>query len=650
MPLRLRLLASVSACSAGLLAFVAFDPPKPAIGQMLAVPVEPTFTPNPELRQALFGELHLHTSFSYDAWGFGQGKLGPDDAYRFASGQAVTLLGREVRRDRPLDFMAVTDHSEFMGVLNQLDDPANPLSTTTSAAALRANPFKTFLSLYYHMHKGTPLPELNIPQAMRDAWARQVAAANAHYVPGKFTTFIGYEWTSMPGGVANLHRNVIFSGAHAPPPFTSNDSERPEDLWSYLENVRKTGLDVLAIPHNGNASGGLMYDWVDSDRHPISESYAQRRAANEPLSEIYQVKGASESHPSLSPNDEFASFEKWDKFLVNPRPSNPNGSYARDAFGRGLVIQRRVGANPYKFGVVAASDVHNALSASSENASSGHDTFDPKSNPPARDGVEKLFRHGKAFDFMAERETEESESGTRLGSAGLTGVWAEQNTRSAIFASLRRRETFGTSGTRLRLRFFGGWNFAPALLRRPDWAKRAYADGVPMGSDLARAPNPHAAPRFLLWAVKDPNDANLDRIQVVKIWLEGSSYREKIFDVAWSGKRRIDPLTGKLPSVGTTVDLEFASYTNAIGTASLQAVWRDPEFDAAMPAVYYARVLQIPTPRWTTYLAVKYNLPLPADSPATIQERAWSSPIWYTPALPERRARMTGHGHGLQQK
>jgi hypothetical protein len=598
---------------------------------------EPAERVDPASRQAFFGDLHLHTSFSYDAWGFGPYRLTPDDAYRFARGDAVNFLGKPVRRDVPLDFMAVTDHSEYMGMFNQLDDPNNPLSHDPNTKAYRDNPGKAFFAYFYHMFKGRPVYPLNHEQAMRDSWARTIAAANANYRPGRFTTFIGYEWTSMPGGENNLHRNVIFKGAHAPQPFTSRDSDRPEDLWSHLERARRSGMEVLAIPHNSNASNGLMFDWVDSDRRPIDEVYAQRRATNEPLAEIQQIKGGSETIPELSPQDEFANFERWDTLLTAPRPSAPHGSYLREGLGRGLVIQSRAGKNPYRYGFVGASDIHNALSASNENAFGGFDPFDPKSNMPDAEAVRKAFTPQRSLDFMQERETDVMQDSTRWSSAALTGVWAEQNSRDSIFSAFKRKETFATSGTRLKLRFFASWNFKDSMLQRRDWVATAYRSGVPMGGDLApRGAGGSQAPAFVLWALKDPNDGNLDRIQVIKLWLDGGQYRERVFDVAWSGNRRPDPRTGRVPAVGNTVDLKTATYTNTIGATELRTVWRDPTFDPAKPAVYYARVLQIPTPRWTTYLAVARNLPLPQDSPPTLQERGWSSPIWYSPATRSR--------------
>jgi hypothetical protein len=432
MPNRNSLLIATSAIG---LAVIMLGQDTKAVADYAGSPMvaEPAERVDPASRQAFFGDLHLHTSFSYDAWGFGPYRLTPDDAYRFARGEAVDFLGKPVRRDVPLDFMAVTDHSEYMGMFNQLDDPNNPLSKDPNTKAYRDNPSKAFFSYFYHMFKGRPVYPLNHEQAMRDSWARTIAAANANYRPGRFTTFIGYEWTSMPGGENNLHRNVIFKGDNAPKPFTSVDSDRPEDLWSYLERARRSGQEVLAIPHNSNASNGLMFDWVDSDRRPIDEVYAQRRATNEPLAEIQQIKGGSETTPELSPQDEFANFELWDTLLTTPRRSAPNGSYLRDGLGRGLVIQARAGKNPYRYGFAGASDLHNALSASNENAFGGFDTFDPESNMPDAEAVRKAFTPQRSLDFMQERETDVMQDSTRWSSGALTGVWAEQNSRDSIF-------------------------------------------------------------------------------------------------------------------------------------------------------------------------------------------------------------------------
>jgi hypothetical protein len=388
-----------------------------------------------------------------------------------------------------------------------------------------------------------------------------------------------------------------------------------------------------------------MFDWVDSHGRPIDQAYAQLRADNEPLAEISQNKGASETHPALSPTDEFASFEFYDHLLISPRKSNPSGSYVRDALGRGLEIAARAnGVNPYKYGIVGASDFHNGLSDSAENAYVGTvGAIDPTKSLPDIDAFRDRLASVKVSvantgSNAAPGAAPPANDGTPAdpnaglyenGSGNLTGVWAEENTRDSIYAALRRKETFATSGTRLRLRFFGGWAYSPKLLASADWVKAAYASGVAMGSDLPAGKT--KAPKFALWAVKDPDGANLDRLQVVKVWLQNGKHVEKIFDVALSNGRKTNPTTGKVLPIGNTVDLQTATYQNTIGATELSAVWSDPEFDPATPAVYYLRALEIPTPRWTTILAVRRGQPLPSGVPATIQERGWSSPIWYTP-------------------
>jgi hypothetical protein len=381
-----------------------------------------------------------------------------------------------------------------------------------------------------------------------------------------------------------------------------------------------------------------MYDWNMSDGRPIDQAYAERRMRNEPLSEIVQNKGQSETAPELSPNDEFANFEIYDTLLTQRDVKGKvNGSYIRQAFGRGLVIQQKTGGNPFKFGLAGASDYHNGISTSDEKAFAGSPGgIDPNVNVPTGDAAKKLLgiiQTRSLIDDQAARTGKPPAINNPMqgGSSGLTGVWAEQNTRESIFAALKRKETFATSGPRIRVRFFGGWDFSPATLRKTDWTKQAYRTGAPMGSDLPFRAAGASAPSFILQAVKDPDGANLDRLQIVKVWVENGQNKEKIFDVALSGGRKTDPRTGKAPAVGSTVDLTTATYKNTIGAATLQTVWRDPEFDAAKPAVYYLRALEIPTPRWTTYIAAKNGLPLPTSSPATVQERAYSSPIWFTP-------------------
>ncbi|MBS0473237.1 MAG: DUF3604 domain-containing protein [Proteobacteria bacterium] len=610
----------------------------------------------PENRRAFFGEMHLHTTMSFDAWTFGT-KVTPDMAYKFGRGETIMVPAEQVARQQdihdkgdvpakrawPLDFMAVTDHSESMGVLTQLDDTSNPLRQTDLAQKLLKEPGQAFYLVAGDIEGGggtstgaSNLQALNPAAARQHAWDLEMKAANDNYIPGKFTTFIAYEWTSSPDG-KNLHRNVFFNSDHAPLPFTSADSNKPEDLWSYLEKARADGIDVLAIPHNGDASGGLMYDWNMSNGRPMDEAYAQRRAMNEPLTEIVQIKGQSDTVPALSPNDEFANFEIYDRLIARPSiKSDPNGSYVRQALGRGLVIRSEVGTNPYKYGFVGGSDIHNGLTTSDENSTASNSFgLDPNTMMPSADRAKRAL---EIIPTIARLDTDAARNHTppakatplEQGSAGLTGVWAEENTRNSIFAALRRKETFATSGTRMRLRMFGGWGFDAKTIKNANWVALAYAHGVAMGSDLPARPAKASAPAFILEALKDPDGANLDRIQIIKLWLEGGTYKEKIFDVALSGNRHV-AANGHAPAVGNTVDLKTGKYTNSIGATMLTAVWRDPQFDPKKPAVYYARVLEIPTPRWSTLLAIKNNVPIPARLPATIQERGWTSPIWFTP-------------------
>jgi hypothetical protein len=602
---------------------------------------------DPADRRAFFGELHLHTGQSFDAYSMMGARSTPDEAYRFAKGEPITYLGQQVQRPRPLDFTAVTDHSEYIGTLNQLDDPSSALARSDLGRLLREHPLEGFLKVFRLTASHEAAPELDAKTAMARAWRAEVEAANNNYQPGKFTTFVAYEWTSMPDQKLNLHRNVIFRNVPPAAPFSSADSQRPEDLWSYLERLRAQGIEALAIPHNANASGGLMFDWNDSDGHPISEAYAQRRALNEPLTEVFQNKGQSETAPELSPNDEFSHFEVMEQLLTGG-PSPVNGSYVRQALGRGLVVQSKVGGNPYKLGFVGSSDFHSGLSNADENAYAGVGalSIDPKVNLPSREQARKILSAppsgGAHPPTLQERAKEGDDAelgmGGIYGSGGLTGVWAEHNTRESIYAALRRKETFATSGPMLRLRFFGGWNLAANALAKGSWVSDAYRTATPMGGDLPAKPVAATAPAFIVQAAKDPTSGNLDRIQIVKVWLEGGDYREKVFDVVWSPERKREPGAGRLPPVRSTVDLKTATYANTVGAPTLAGVWRDPEFDAARPAVYYARAIEIPTPRWNTILAVKRNLPLPAHLPATIQERAVSSPIWYTPLAPAAKA------------
>jgi hypothetical protein len=565
-------------------------------------------------KNAYYGDLHLHTTQSFDAYVFGT-RIGPEEAYRYAKGETIEFMGEKIRRNFPLDFLAVTDHSENIGVLTQLNDTNSLLSRSEIGKKFKkAGTDRTPTNSYFFMadYSGEA-PGFDNKTVTRSAWQRQIDAANNSYEPGKFTSFIAYEWTSAPDR-QNLHRNVIFKDAKATDrPFSAIDSKDPRDLWKYLNNLRSNGVEALAIPHNPNASNGLMFDWNDLSGKPIDKAYAESKAFNEPITEISQSKGQSETHPELSPTDEFSNFELVD--FMSPRVDSVRkkpGSYVRDAYGRGLIIKEKTGVNPYKFGIVGAGDLHGGLDISDERSYEGTASYTNKS-------PEKTFTKGVP-----------ESRGLYFSPGNITGVWAEANTRESIYDAFRRKETFATTGTKLKFRFFGGWDLSQDILKTQNWDK-AYEKGVSMGGDLPLKPQAAKAPSFLVWAIKDPNGANLDRIQVIKVWVkEGKSY-EKVFDVALADGRKPDPSTGKVKTIGNTVDLKTATYTNTIGDTELSTLWTDPQYDAKIPAVYYLRVIEIPTPRWSTILAVKHKLPIPAQVASTIQERGWSSPIWYTP-------------------
>lgn len=595
-------LAAIAACSAPGLAAEA-----------------PQVTVNP-LRQAYFGDLHLHTSYSLDTYLGGAMGVDPDTAYRFARGEVVDYNGQPMQRREPLDFLAVTDHIEGLGIANELDDPESKLSRSAVGQALRAvveamtgadgradvenfldkpREYNDLLELSqaYAWGRKNELPE-ELRPASAAAWTRSVEFANRNYRPGRFTTFVAYEWTSAADG-ANLHRNVIFRGHATPAPFTAWDSRHPEALWDWLDAIRKQGFEALAIPHNGNASDGLMFAWLDSASGYIDRRYAEQRQANEPLGEISQNKGASETHPLLSPNDEFANYEIFDYMEGDRRhPGRPAGSYLRDALSRGLVLQREVGVNPYKYGFAGASDLHSGLSVSAQADYAGS-YYKPNiaAGRPSQAEAASILTVGS-------RRVEQNRQ-TMPGS--LTGVWAESNTRESIYDALRRRETFATTGTRLQVRFFGGWELTDALLNSEKWIQAAYQRGVPMGGDLPAPPAGAGAPAFVIWASKDPAGANLDRLQVIKVWEDAGQQQERVFDVAVSQSK------------------------NAAGSPELKVVWKDPAFEPQQLAAYYVRILEIPSPRWTTLLAAEAGVPVPGDVPASIQQRGWSSPIWYTP-------------------
>lgn len=578
----------------------------------------------PWARQVYFGEQHLHTSASVDAFIMGNRTNTIEDAFNYNKGKPVKkgLTGETLQRRRAYDWTAVTDHAEYLSIMDAVSDPKSPLQKDPVVVAMKTNDpekmdfaFKTLAKAFIGGVHYKPFNDMSI---LKPAWKRHVEAINKAYEPGKFTTLIAYEWTSMPGG-QNLHRNVFFRDDEGPEyPFTSMDSNHPEDLWTWLETQRELGHECFSISHNGNISNSLMYAPLDSEGNPLSKRYAERRALNEPATEIQQVKSASETHPALSPNDEFADYEIYYNGLIGSKPkvvSRIDYGFIRQALINGLEHEQNLGVNPFKFGIVSGADAHTAFSINEEfNFTGPHGVSD--ATPKAR-------LSGGAISTGSPAIT--------LSSAGTTGVWAPENTREEIFDAIKRKETYGTSGTYITLRFFGGWEYAGDLLKDEGWVKKAYEGGVPMGGDLPAKGASAKAPTFVVWALKDPDSGNLDRVQIVKGWQADGHGHEKIYEVVWSDNRKPDPTTGKLPPVGNTVNIKQCTWENTIGDTQLSAVWTDPDFDPTQHAVYYVRVLEIPTPRWSTYDAKALGVAPPADFPATIQERAWSSPIWYTP-------------------
>ena len=594
------------------------------------------YSPYPEQthpNRVYFGDTHLHTSYSTDAGMIGN-TLGPDEAYRFAKGEVVTSsTGLKSRLARPLDFLVVADHAENLGLAPLLMAKDPTLMATDFGKALRAKIDAGDLPGAWEVwskSKGTGKDPLAAHQDIyRTAWSRLTESAEKHNQPGLFTAFIGYEWTSAYNR-NNLHRNVIFRGGKANAdtiiPFSAFDSVDPEDLWKWMATFEhRTGDKLLAIPHNGNLSNGLMFDDVTlASKKPLDRDYAERRARWEPLYEITQMKGDGEAHPLLSPRDEFADFETWDKGQLGPAPKTPEmipKEYSREALKRGLAHEARLGVNPFKFGLIGSSDSHTSLATTTEDNFFGKvAAVEPTSDPIRFDEVIGGIG-GKPEVYQFARQTSAS---------GLAAVWSRDNTREALWDAMARKEVYATTGTRLVVRVFGGFDFTAKDLTRSDFAVNGYAKGVPMGGDLKTAPA-GKAPGFLVVARRDADGANLDRIQVVKGWLDKDGKpQEQVYDVAWSGDRK-PGADGKLPPVGNTVNVPGASYDNSIGAPYLATYWQDPGFDPAQRAFYYVRVLEIPTPRWTTYDAKFFKVALPKDVPASIQERAYTSPIWYTP-------------------
>ena len=584
----------------------------------------------------LFGDTHLHTSFSMDAGAFGA-RLGPADAYRFAKGEEVMASsGQPAKLSRPLDFLVVTDHSDNMGFFPQLlagdpkmlADPTGQRWYDMIQSGKGADAAIEIIDAFSHGKFPPALASLPRTGPYRSAWRETIKAAEGANDPGHFTAFIGYEWTSNTGG-NNLHRNVIFRNgaewAGMVEPFTvlpPLGSDNPRDLWKWMAAYEeKTGGDVLAIAHNGNLSNGLMFPLVESfTGKPIDREYAEMRARWEHLYEATQIKGDGETHPFLSPNDEFANFERWDKGNLDltalKKPEMLEFEYARSALKLGLKLEGELGVNPYKFGMVGSTDSHTALAAVEEDNFFGKTT----SSEPSPDRAMHPFIKTDKGTIM----------GWETTASGYAAVWATENTRDAIFDAMERRETYATTGPRMIVRFFGGYDFVEADANTRSPAVLGYTKGVPMGGDLAPA-KAGKVPTFLVAALKDPIGANLDRYQIVKGWVDAKGeMQEKVYNVAWSGTRK-PGADGKVPAVGSTVDVANATWTNTIGAPELIAVWKDPDFDPAQRAFYYGRVLEIPTPRWTAYDAKYFGVKMPAEVPMQMQERAYTSPIWYTP-------------------
>ncbi len=572
-------------------------------------------------RRALFGELHMHTTWSHDAYLIGT-RATPDDAYEFAKGKPTKHSnGQTYTISKPLDFMAVTDHSEFLGVFSAMDDPNHPLSkhplAKQATSPVEADGRKVFSDLSSARRRGTPIEGVDTPEVTQEIWDRVIGSANRHNDPGTFTAFIAYEWTGSAQGGGNLHRNVIFEGNTAPPPFSSLDSRFPQDLWTWMETQREDGHTLLAIPHNMNASNGNGFARVDNRGNPLTAEYAARRNRNEPLVEITQIKGTSETHPMLTPNDEFADYGIFELFAgQNKRLTVFKGGFVREAYRTGLEFQDQQGFNPYRFGIVGATDSHSGFVSVEENNYSG---MSGKFGTIEEAAEGRLI--GSKVPFRKPR--------TRFfGASGLAGVWSKENSREGIFETLERKETWGTTGPRIQVRFFGGFEMAGVKPGEAGWLDAAYEKGVSMGGEL-KAADATGAPTFALWAIKDPDSASLDRIQIVKGWSSDGVSHEQIYDVLWSGDRAIDPKTGKLPPVKNTVNLETLEYSNANGAVELRGTWTDPKFRADHNAFYYVRVLEIPTPRWSMFDAKVLGVPHPSDVPKTIQERAYTSPIRY---------------------
>jgi hypothetical protein len=603
-------------------------------------------------RNAYFGDLHVHTTLSFDASAFGTTAT-PADAYRYAQGEAIIHpSGFEVQLAQPLDFYAVTDHGVFLGLINEAADTSTSVSQYDFAKpyhnindsvdgglldlANRSKVFYGFISNVVASLLDGTINNSVVNDVSHSAWKQTVEAANEAYKPGAFTTFAAYEFTSSTAESEALHRNVIFRGTERLPaqPFSRFNSINPEGLWDWMDGLRQNNIESLAIPHNSNGSNGAMFMFTDWAGKAIDQEYADQRSRNEPLVEITQVKGTSDTHPLLSKNDEWANFEILPLRTSSPLPSAPPGSYVRDAWLRGLTMADSAAANPYKLGVIGSSDTHTGAASTQEDNYFGKvGALD--SSAQKRGSIPASFLYGTLMKLAVPKYAEEVEEQTYLdftykywGASGIAGVWAEENTREAIYDALRRKETFATSGTRIKVRFFASYDLKDAQLNSSSLISNAYQSGVTMGGTLQA--NATREPTFLTWAVADPNTAQLQRMQIIKGWLENGEHQEQVFDVACSDGLRVDPRTNRCPDNGAQVNLDDCSRTANVGASELKTLWKDPNFTLGQEAFYYVRVLENPVCRWSTWDAIRNGEKPRPDLPATIQERAWSSPIWYS--------------------
>jgi len=613
-----------------------------------------TAPPPGQRRQAYFGDLHVHTGYSLDAFIFGA-TASPRDAYRYARGEALTHpFGFEIQLRQPLDFYAVTDHAMFLGLAQAAGDTRSEFGKTSIAGPLSGlndtgystSPLATFKrqglfgswveDLLDGWQDGSLDKDLT-RSVTRSAWQDTIDAADEAYVPGEFTTFAAFEYTSTDPNRGSLHRNVIFSGTALVPeePFSRYHGRDPQTLWSWLDGLRDRGVEALAIPHNSNLSNGQMFALEDFSGEALDADYSAQRARNEPLVEITQVKGTSETHPSLSDTDEWADFEIASESIHARTDGRQQGSYVRQALKDGIALQSAGQGNPFKYGFVAASDTHVAATTDDEsNYFSKAGLMD--GTPELRGSTPLPWWQGPAMKMIAPKFVAEIDGqnysqtpARKFSASGLAAVWAEENTREAIYQAFRRKETFATSGPRIQVRMFAGRDFDGSMLEWKTGRHPAYDKGVPMGSDIsAEGEEPL---QFLVQAQADPVGAPLQRLQIVKGWVDGGESKEKVFDIACSAGQ--PDAAHRCPDNGARVDIETCAITADVGSSALNALWQDPEFDPGQRAFYYARVLENPTCRWSTWDALRAGVPPRADLPKTLQERAWSSPVWVEPSL-----------------